>query len=446
MLETELAGFIHAPPPLPDPVREAGKLSLLNMVGCAIGGAAEGAIDRLAAMLPDFSGPPACTLIGRSERCDALWAAYINAASANIFDYDDTHIPTVIHPSAPVAAAVLALAEIRPASGAALLEAFVLGVEVTCRLGLAVHPVHYTRGWHITSTCGAFGAALACGRLLGLSPSQLIDAMGHALAQNGGSVETLGTMSKSLSVGLAAHSGLMAALLAAKGFTGPAAPVSGERGFLRLHSDQPALPALTSLAGKPWEVLHNSFKPYPCGVVLNPVLEACLALRAKGIPGDIAAIELTGHPLLRQRTDRPEVQSGRQSQVSAQHAVAVSLLTGRADLWAFSDEAVALPEVRQLGARVRFHDDPTMSMEAAAIRLTLADGQLLTERIEAAKGGLQRPLGKSDLVAKLQGQMAYRGWPSDAAPLVTAIDELESAHDGAALLAFTTAPSDRSIR
>ena len=440
MLETELAGFIHAPPPLPDPVREAGKLSLLNMVGCAIGGAADGAIERLAAMLPDFSGPASCTLIGRSERCDALWAACINAASANVFDYDDTHIPTVIHPSAPVAAAVLALAEIHPASGAALLEAFVLGVEVTCRLGLAVHPVHYARGWHITSTCGAFGAAMACGRLLGLSPSQLIDAMGHALAQNGGSVETLGTMSKSLSVGLAARSGLMAALLAKKGFTGPRAPISGERGFLRLHSDQPTHSAMTPQPGLPWEILHNSFKPYPCGVVLNPVLEACLALRASGIQGEITAVDLTGHPLLRQRTDRPDVQSGRQSQVSAQHAVAVSLLTGRADLWAFSDEAVALPEVRRLGALIRFRDDPEMSMEAAAIRLTLADGQVLTERTEAAKGGLQRPLGKSDLVAKLQGQIAYRGWLSDAALLVTSIDELESAHDGAAVLALTTPP------
>lgn len=435
--DTALARFIHAPPALPDAVRAAGRRSLLNMVGCAIGGAGEDAVDQLVALLPAFGGPGTCTLIGRRERADALWAAYINAAAANIFDYDDTHVPTVIHPSAPVGAALLALAETHPTSGAALVGAFVLGAEVTCRLGLALHPGHYGRGWHITSTCGAFGAALACGRVLGLTQDQLIAAMGHALAQNSGSVETLGTMSKSLSVGLAARSGLMAALLAAQGFTGPDAPVSGPRGFLRLHADRPDVAALTDGLGQRWEILNNTFKPFPCGVVLNPVIEGCLALHAAGIPGRITAVELTGHPLLRQRTDRPGVTSGRLSQVSAQHAVAVTLLQGRADLWAFSDAAVALPALRALGDRVSFRDDPAMGIEAAMIRLTLEGGQILTRRVEAAAGGLARPMTDAALAQKFRGQIAFRGLAMDAGPLIAALTDIGDAPDATAFLPLT---------
>lgn len=439
-----VAAFVHAPPVLPDAVIAAGRRSLLNMVGTAIGGSGEAAIDKLAALLPVFSGPPTNTVIGRPERADMLWAAYINAAAANIFDYDDTHIPTVIHPSAPVGPAVLALAETlaaqgRPVGGRALIEAFVLGAEITCRLGNALHPTHYARGWHITSTCGVFGAAMAAGRLLDLSPSQLVDALGNALAQGAGSVETLGTMSKSLSVGQAARGGLMAALLAADGYTGPAEPLEGKRGFLALHADQPDLAAITGELGSRWEILNNTFKPYPCGVVLNPVIEACLALHAKGgfDAADVASVELTGHPLLRQRTDRPGVTSGRSAQVSAQHAVAVSLLTGRADLAAFSDAAVADPNIRAFGEKIAFRDDPASALDAVQVRLRLTDGQEILHAVSAAKGGLGHPMSDVDLAGKFRNQIAWRRLSMDGDALITAIEGIEDASDGAAFLRAT---------
>ncbi|NGO65895.1 MmgE/PrpD family protein [Rhizobium daejeonense] len=443
-ISATVADFVHAPPAMPDAVILAGRRSLINMVGTAIGGSGEAAIDKLAALLPAFSGPPTNTLIGRPERADMLWAAYINAASANIFDYDDTHIPTVIHPSAPVGPAVLALAETlasegRPVDGRALIEAFVLGAEVTCRLGNALHPVHYARGWHITSTCGVFGAAMAAGRLLGLSPSQLVDALGHALAQGAGSVETLGTMSKSLSVGQAARGGLMAALLAADGYTGPEEPLEGKRGFLALHSDTPDYAAITGELGSRWEILNNTFKPYPCGVVLNPVIEACLALHAKGgfSTTDIMSVELTGHPLLRQRTDRPGVTSGRLAQVSAQHAVAVSLVHGRADLAAFSDKAVADTETRALGDKLTFRDDPTYALDSVQIRLLMTDGREILNVITAAKGGLGDPLSDTDLAEKFRDQIAWRRVLLDGDELIATLEELDHAIDGAVFLRKT---------
>ncbi|PQZ50772.1 MmgE/PrpD family protein [Ochrobactrum sp. MYb15] len=452
-LSATIAEFVHSPPVLPDSVCAAGRRSLLNMVGTAIGGSNEAAIRKLVAMLPAFSGPATASLIGRSERADMLWAAYINAASANIFDFDDTHVPTVIHPSAPVAPAVLALAETlaaegKPVTGSELIEAFVLGAEVTCRLGNALHPVHYARGWHITSTCGAFGAALAAGRLLRLSPAQLVDALGHALAQGAGSVETLGTMSKSLSVGQAARAGLMSAFLAAKGYTGPAAPLEGPRGFLALHLDAPDFATLTDGLGSRWEILKNTFKPYPCGVVLNPVIEACLALHAQGdfSVDAIASIRLTGHPLLRQRTDRPNVTTGRLSQVSAQHAVAVSLLWGRADLEAFSDQAVQDPQLKDLASKLSFVDDLSFTFEAAEVCLSLNDGRKLVSRIDAAKGGLDHPMTDADLAVKFRAQIGWRGIDLDADELITSLEAIEDAADGAAFLAMTRDTTDMNGR
>ena len=439
----QIAAFAAAPHVLTDAVRHAGRRALLNMTGCAIGGSNAEAIDHLVALLPGVSGPAKARVIGRQVQTDPLWAAYINAGAANIFDFDDTHIPTVIHPAAPVAPAVLALceslaAEGQPVSGARMIEAIVIGMEVTCRLGLALHPVHYARGWHITSTCGTFGAALACGRILGLSETQLNDALGHALAQNAGSVETLGTMSKSLSVGQAARGGLMAALLAQRGFTGPEAPLEGIRGFLALHSDKPDYAALCDDLGGRWEVLNNTFKPYPCGVVLNPVIEACLGLAAEGIePATITAVTLTGHPLLRQRTDRPAPASGRLSQVSAQHAVAVSLLRGRAGQAEFSDSEVIAPEVLALGAKLRFVDDPARSIEGVEIRLTLTGGEIVTREIKAARGGLDHPLSDADLAGKLRSQISWRGLSLDAAALINALETIEDAGNGAAFLSLT---------
>ncbi|QWK81004.1 MmgE/PrpD family protein [Ochrobactrum sp. BTU1] len=440
-LSLTLAEFVHATHALPEAVLVAGRRSLLNMVGTAIGGSNEAAIQKLVALLPAFSGPAKASIIGRSERADVLWAAYINAASSNIFDFDDTHVPTVIHPSAPVAPAVLALAEAmagegRPVSGTALIEAFVLGTEVTCRLGNALHPVHYARGWHITSTTGTFGAALAAGRLLGLSASQLVDALGHALAQASGSVETLGTMSKSLSVGQAARSGLMSALLASDGYTGPAEPLEGARGFLALHSDAPDYEALIGGLGGDWEILKNTFKPYPCGVVLNPVIEACLKLHGEGgLRADtIAAVILTGNPLLRQRTDRPHVTTGRLAQVSAQHAVAVSLLWGKADLWAFSDAAVADPELKALGKKLAFVDDPSFSFEAVEVSVLLQDGRKLVCKIDGAKGGLAHPMSNAELVQKFRTQIDWRGIEIDAGALIATLEGIEDAIDATSFL------------
>ena len=307
-------------PDIPGPVRHEAKRSLLNYFATAIAGSREPAMDKSLAVLGPFAGAAACTVIGRPERVDMPLAAYLNAMSANIFEFDDTHQETVIHPTAPIAPALFAFAETRPCPGTSLLTAFVLGGEIECRMGNAMSPSHYARGWHITSTCGIFGAAIGIGGLIGLSEEAHIWSIGHAAAQAAGLVETLGTMSKSISVGNAARNGMLSALLAGEGISGPLDPLAGERGFLRLYSDGPALERLTDGLGETWEIAKNTYKPYPAAIVLHPVIEGCIRLHGEaGLRAeDVGEVELTGHPLLRQRADRAEVTSGRLSQVSAQ--------------------------------------------------------------------------------------------------------------------------------
>src|ERR1019366_7007037 len=148
---------------IPAEVRHEAKRSLMNFFATSLGGCRDAAVETASAVLGQFAGRARATIIGRSESSDLLNAAFLNAMSANVFDFDDTHARTIIHPTAPVAPALFALAETSRLSGRQLLLAFVLGVETECRLGNAISPGHYKRGWHITSTCGVFGAAAAVG-------------------------------------------------------------------------------------------------------------------------------------------------------------------------------------------------------------------------------------------------------------------------------------------
>jgi len=431
---------------IPESVRHEARRSLVNYFAVALAGGRDPTLDIAVRVHERFAAGRQAGLVGRRERFDILNAAALNAMAANVYDFDDTHHPTIIHPTAPVAPALFALAQSRPMSGADLLLAFVLGVEAECRLGNAVSPGHYARGWHITATCGVFGAAMAAGRCLQLDARTLVWALGAAASQAGGLVETLGTMAKSVGVGNAARNGLLAALLAQQGFDGPAQPLEGQRGFLRVTADEPDLEAVTRELGQRWQLADNTYKPYPCGVVLNPVIDACLALAGDAALRDggldrIERIALTGHPLLRQRTDRPGVATGRESQVSAQHAAAIVLMRGRAGLAEFSDAAVRDPAVRELAAKVTVLEDDGFAVEAAQVRVALRGGAELARRVDAARGSAARPLSDQDLEQKLrdQGREALPGW--NPQPLIDALWQLDRAPDAARVMDLAAPPA-----
>jgi 2-methylcitrate dehydratase PrpD len=421
---------------IPSPVRHQAKRSLMNFFAVALAGCRTGPVEIALRSLAEFSGGKQATVVGRAERIDALSAAFLNAAGANVYDFCDTHLRTVIHPTAPVAPALLALAELRQVSGPDLLLAFVLGNEIQARIGLAMSPHHYSMGWHITSTCGVFGAAGGAGKLLKLDEQQMVWALGTAATQSSGLCECLGTPAKSVSVGNAARNGLWSALLAEKGFDGPPEPLAGVQGFYHAMGETPDLSLVTDGLGDSWEIIATSYKPYPCGFVINPVLDCVLDWRRDNPAAEVMRIVIRGNPLLSDRTDRPNISTGREAQVSVQHAVAAALLTGKAGVEQFTDECARDPKVLALRSKVEVLRDPAFSTSAAAVEITTADGRTHKLSQDAARGSDANPMSDEDLERKLR--TAATGWDPrhDIAPLIDAIWALDQSADVSKLAAL----------
>ncbi len=385
-----------------EPVRHAGRRSLLNFLGGAVGVAATPPVEMLVAVLRPLAGPAQATLLGRPERFDMMTAAFVNAVAANLLDYDDTHLDTVIHPTAPVAPALLALAEARGIGGAAVLHALLLGMEVECRLGLAVSPGHYARGWHITATCGVFGAAAGSARLLGLDATRTAHALGIAASQAAGVVENLPSAAKNVGVGNAARHGLFAALLAEAGCEAAPHAIEGRLGWARASGDALDAQIATRDLGRHWEAARNTLKPYPAGIVFHPVIDACLALRRDGVrPADVRSVMVRGPALLLERGDRA-VANERDARVSIHHSVACALLHGAAGLREFEATAVFAPQASALRGIVRAEVDPTIPVGAAEVTVELVDGSRRVQRIDHARGSEANPLSDGEVEAKVR--------------------------------------------
>ena len=415
---------------IPQEVRHQAKRSFMNFFATALAGCRTEPVEIALRSLMQFTGGKQATVVGHGERPDALSAAFLNAAAANVQDFCDTHVRTVIHPTAPVAPALLALAELRPVNGRDLLLAFVLGNEVQARIGLAVSPGHYNRGWHITSTCGIFGAAVASGKVLGLDETKMLWAIGSAATQSSGLCESLGTGSKCANVGNSARNGLWSALLAADGLDGPPEPLAGVQGFYSAVGDPPNLALVTEGLGESWELMATSYKPYPCGFVIHPVLDCVLDWRRDNPNAQVERIVIRGNPLLAVRTDRPNVSTGREAQVSVQHAVGAALVTGKAGVDQFTDACVRDPAVLAMRGKVgEVVRDAAFSTIAAAVDITTADGKIHRLSQTAARGSDQNPMSDTDLEAKLKTSAAYWDARHDIAPLIEAIWKLDASPD-----------------
>ena len=433
-----LARFIAATrwDDIPQQVRHQAKRSLINFFAVALAGCRTQPVEIALRSLAEFSGGKQAAVIGRDERIDALSAAFLNAASANVHDFCDTHLRTVIHPTAPVAPALLALAEFRQVSGKDALLALVLGNDIQARIGLAISPQHYNKGWHITSTCGVFGAAAAVGKLLGLGEGALVSALGIASTQSSGLCECLGMPAKSVSVGNAARNGLWSALLAEKDFDGPAEPLTGRQGFYSAMGDTPDLSSITDRLGEDFEIMATSYKPYPCGFVIHPVLDCVLEWRREHSATQVTRVVVRGNPLLAHRTDRPDVSTGRESQVSVQHAVAAALVFGAAGLEQFTDACVGDPRVQTLRNKVEVLRDEAFSTIAASVEITTGDGKTHPLTQAAARGSDVNPMSDRDLERKLR--TAAAGWNEeyDVKPLIDAIWSLDESADFSRLAAL----------
>lgn len=387
---------------LPPDVLNAVRRSFVNWLGCAVGGLHHEASRAALSLASSLSGPPQATAVGTPHKLDVFHAAWYNGIASHVFDFDDTHLRTVIHPSPPIAPAILALAEQQPVTGADFVHAFALGIEAACRIGNAVCPAHYNVGWHSTSTAGVFGAAVAVGKLLKLDETRMAWALGLAGTQSCGLRENLNTMGKFLHAGNAARGGMTAAFLAQRGFTASDRILEAPRGFAHVLSQERNLEEITGEWGARYETVLNTFKPYPCGVVLHPVIDACLHfVREDGIrPEQVAAVSLKVNFLVLEVTGKRHPRIGVDGKFSVSHCVAVSFIDGRVEEEQFTDARVNDPAVIALSDKVTAEVDRAMPADAVTMELRLTDGRALTKHVEHALGSLKNPLSDAQLDEK----------------------------------------------
>ena len=390
---------------LPEWTLHEAQRTLINFLAVSIAASDARPVRSLLEWARAEGARPRATAIGAGLRTSPGNAALLNGYMAHLQDFDDTHFPTMLDPTAPVWPAVLALAEDCGAAGRAALAAFVLGAETACRVALSVHPWHYDAGWHVTGTAGVFAAAAGTGWLLGLDAVRMRYALGTAGTQAGGVREVIGSDAKAMHPARAASSGLQAATLAKSGFSSADDIFGGRRGFWAVlspagHSEE----ALLGELGARWELRNNGLKPYANGVPCHPIQDAVIQLQGAHAlaPEEVRAIELRVHPLVLELMDRPEPASGFEGKFSFQHCVAAALVDGRAHIAQFADSCAADPTIRAVRAKVRATVDESFRADEAHLAITLADGRTVETHVAHATGSPENPLSDNALEAKFR--------------------------------------------
>ncbi|EMC97576.1 hypothetical protein BAUCODRAFT_67911 [Baudoinia panamericana UAMH 10762] len=353
------------PSSLPASVKHAAARSLYNYIGCVIGGSGHPAMTKAYDALMPFFGPATSTLYGHGGRrqADAQHAALLNGIASHVHDYDDTHLATIIHPTGPVASALLAYAEYAGGvSGMDLVCALTAGIETSCKVGLAVWPQHYDIGWHITSTTGSIGAALAVGKLMGLSEAQMSHAIGLAAVQVVGLREMFGSDTKSFHPGRAAQSGLLAALMAQKGYTSSPQALEAKRGWANVMRE-----------------------------------------RRRRVE-DVASVKARVHPLVIELTSKRTPKDGLEGKFSVFHGAAVGLLYGKAGPALYADKVVQELAVVNVREKVEATPDKDLAPDETHLTLEFADGEQIVQHVLHAVGSLEVPMTDEQLTEKFIDQ------------------------------------------
>jgi 2-methylcitrate dehydratase PrpD len=387
---------------LPAAPREEAARSLLNWMGVAVGGSRHEAVEIALAAVAPFSGPAQATVFGRTERLDIMHAALLNGISSHVFDFDDTDLTTAVHPSAPVVPVLLALAEYREVTGRDFINAMILGIEAACRVARAVTPTMQAVGWHATGVAGVFGAAVAAGKLLALDETRMCHAIGLAATQPVGIREMFGSMTKSFHPGRAAQNGMLAALLAEKGYTSSLKGIEAPRGWANVLSTTRDFQVITEGLGTHYEISRNSYKPFACGLVVHPVIDRCIQLRDENklTAEMIDRIDLAVHPIVLELTANRTPRTGLEGKFSVYYAAAIGIVAGRAGEAQFGEALVRDPVVTGLRDRVETTVDPSLGQDQARVNIKLKDGRVFGRFVEHAVGSVENPMTDAQLEAK----------------------------------------------
>ncbi len=416
-----LANFVASHPSKgwSDAVDHEAHRTFLNWLGCAVGAVNHEAAQAALAAVQLLQPAPQASVLGRKgadgQACkvDMASAALLNGITSHTFDFDDTHLKTIIHPAGPVASAILALAEGmsgtaalqgRVITGRELIDALVIGIDVSCRVGNAMYPDHYDRGWHITGSTGTLGAAAGCARLLKLDVHQTQMALGIAASQPVGMREQFGSMTKPFHPGGAARAGLMSALLASQGFTASPKAIEAPRGMMQTISTKNDWNEITGELGQRFEISFNSYKPFACGIVIHPTIDAASQLRAQGVkPTDVERIELKVHSLVLELTGKKEPQDGLQAKFSVYHGCVAGLMVGKATENEYHDAFVTNADNVALRRKVVAVVDDSIHEASADVTAVLKDGRRVHVFVKNAIGSLENPMTDAMLEGKFHG-------------------------------------------
>ena len=394
---------------MPQNVQHEGVRAFANYIGCAAGGANEEVVSKMIETMSEFNGKNDTVIIGRSIKLDALNAALINSLSSAALAFNDTHYATVAHPTSPVGAALVSMAIRRKVSGKALIHALVLGDEIQCRVGniVVTPPAEVAVGLSMAGLVGCIGAAVAAGKVMDFTEDQMTTAIGIAANQSAGLREAHATMSSWFTPGNAGRAGLWAALLAARGYTCADTMIEGVKGFAVSFGVRPQMDAALEGLGKKWEMLDVAYKPYPCGFVIHPVIDACLALVDKHSfdARQIARVELTVNPLCVQLCNRPAPKLRSQAMVSFPHWTAACLLHKAAGLPQVTEAMVHDTDMAVLRAKIIATADENTSREAAHVKVVMQDGKSFEAHCDHARGTQARPMTDADISEKTRLQL-----------------------------------------
>ncbi|GBD11612.1 hypothetical protein HRbin23_01282 [bacterium HR23] len=452
----EVVRFICSTPwgAIPLEVAREAKRCWLDGLAVMVAGSTEPCARIIRRYIESVAGPGPAAIIGTRRTAPAELSALANGVSGHAMDYDDTQLAShpsrvyglLTHPTVPVLAAALALGQEVGASGREVLHAFCIGFEVECKLNETISPRHYQQGFHSTGTFGTFGAAAVGAVLLRLTEEQTRMALGIAASKAAGIRANFGTMTKPYHAGAAAQNGLIAARLASLGFTADPNALDGPWGYFQVAGGGADPEFLRGKLGNPWAILHPgvSVKPYPCGSLLHPAMDALrdLVLEHNIHPQQVVKVRLgtTSNVLSALRYQRP--QNALQAKFSIPFLLGILVLRRRAGIQEFTDAVVQSPEVQAFLPKVEAYVDQELEAQGyarirARVQVHLADGRVLTRMAEVSRGTPQRPMSRQELMEKFhdcaRGVLSRRQVEA-VAERVDALESLPTLSDLTALL------------
>ncbi|HET6492942.1 MAG TPA: MmgE/PrpD family protein [Burkholderiales bacterium] len=393
------------------------------------------------------------TVFGMALRAQPRFAALANATAMHADDYDDTYHPTRFHPSAPVLAAVCAEGEAAGVSGKDVIAAFSVGTEVSVKLSHTIDRQHYLRGFHMTSTCGVFGATAGVCHVRRLSPAATLAAIGIAGSESAGVRENFGTMVKPLHSGRAAENAVFAAALAGMEFTSAPTILEGPRGYFMTGAGGYNAEELTGKLGNPWNYVSQrvAIKPYPCGNLQQPAMDALrdLVLAHDIKPEQVERLAVKSHRLMPLNLTYHRPTTGLEGKFSMEFSLAAILVLRRAGLSEYSDAVVNRPDVQEAIGKIDYSvysDDEAhakgYTLLTTFLDITLKDGRTFSTRAEAARGSASLPMTEDEVAAKFRDCAQFARWPADRTEKIIALVlELEKTNDVRVLTALLHADS-----